>query len=268
MNTGRSVDGLRGDPIWRPQDGAGGHGGRLGLGGKRRGVGPKRGLIEERIESGAAAGRAVVGVARLGGVVAPGTRLRKDTELIGSPALKHAVRVLTRVAVLTLPLSKLRARRPGIVKLPGIPPASLLAGMRKRALSPVMRSPPRALPHLELIHTELIARERVDGNVKLVGVRNDVVHIRRKVTLQRLQGVEPRVRTDGVSAGIAAAVRASPWKRRVDISRWIVDKIPRWDLHRLMWMSRLSDHHHHFSQLLTLCSQLLAPWKRRREARI
>ena len=87
------------------------------------------------------------------------------------PALEHAVSELARVALPTASSAKLRAGGAGVVVFPRVPPASFFAGMGVRTLSPIVRSPSRALPHLELKHPEVIAGEGVKWEVGLGVVR-------------------------------------------------------------------------------------------------
>lgn len=87
------------------------------------------------------------------------------------PALEHAVSELTRVALPAASPAELRAGGARVVVLPGVPPASFFSWMGVWTLSPIMRSPTRALPHLELEHPEVIAREGVEWEVRLGVVR-------------------------------------------------------------------------------------------------
>ncbi|RYR07320.1 hypothetical protein Ahy_B05g074650 [Arachis hypogaea] len=104
------------------------------------------------------------------------------------PALEDAVRVLARVTFLTVSLAEIGTRRPGVVKLPWITTASLLARMSVRTLRPVVRPPARASPHFELVHAELVTRVRVNRRVSLslpVGITTVAGSIiRRQVSLQ------------------------------------------------------------------------------------
>lgn len=87
------------------------------------------------------------------------------------PALEHAVSELTRVALPAASPAELRTGGARVVVLPGVPPASFFSWMGVRTLGPIMRSPARALPHLELEHPEVIAREGVEWEVRLGVVR-------------------------------------------------------------------------------------------------
>jgi hypothetical protein len=54
------------------------------------------------------------------------------------PALENSVSELTGIALLAVSFTKIRACSAGVVVLPGIPTASLLTGMGKGTLCPVM----------------------------------------------------------------------------------------------------------------------------------
>jgi len=73
------------------------------------------------------------------------------------PALEDSVSELARVTLTATPSAELGAGRAGVVVLPWIPPASLLARMGVRTLCPVVRPCTSAPPDLELVHAEIVA---------------------------------------------------------------------------------------------------------------
>lgn len=112
------------------------------------------------------------------------------------PALKDAMGELTGISFLAVSFSELGAGGAGVVVLPGISSAGLLPGVSEGALRPVMRSPARATPHLELEHAEMIAGEGVDGvrrRVRLIAQRvrlSGEKVVRREITVERGEGLE------------------------------------------------------------------------------
>ncbi|KAL0452723.1 UNVERIFIED_CONTAM: hypothetical protein Slati_1250400 [Sesamum latifolium] len=82
----------------------------------------------------------------------------KDGFCIGQDAarIRNTMSILASIAFGTTSLLEFRTRDTSIVILPRITTPRVLAGMDKRALSPVMRISPRARLHLEAIHSELV----------------------------------------------------------------------------------------------------------------
>lgn len=87
------------------------------------------------------------------------------------PALENAVSELAGVAAATRALAEVRAGGAGVVVAAGVAAAGLLAGVRERALRPVVGPATRAPPDLELEHAEVVARVRVGDGVRVVGDR-------------------------------------------------------------------------------------------------
>jgi len=77
------------------------------------------------------------------------------------PALKNTMRVLTVIPFAAAAFAKLRTNGAGIMVPPRIPSPSFLAGMSKRAVSPVVAPAPVAFTDLKLVHPEVIRRVRV-----------------------------------------------------------------------------------------------------------
>ena len=75
------------------------------------------------------------------------------------PALKHTMCECTLIALRAAPSSAvLGAHSPRVVVLSWVPSPSLLPGMRKRAVGPVVAAAAGALTNLELVHPKLVRR--------------------------------------------------------------------------------------------------------------
>jgi len=77
------------------------------------------------------------------------------------PALKHAVRVLTHVALKAGPFAELWARRSAVIEPSRVSTTRLFSRMRERTLCPVVRAGSRAPSNLKLVHAELITHQRL-----------------------------------------------------------------------------------------------------------
>lgn len=86
------------------------------------------------------------------------------------PALKHPMRELTRIAAATLPAPILWTHRPRVMKPTRVTAASLLAGVCKRTVCPVMAPAASAPTNLELEHAEFVGGIRVSDIIRVVGV--------------------------------------------------------------------------------------------------
>nr|XP_010915082.2 DEAD-box ATP-dependent RNA helicase 39 isoform X2 [Elaeis guineensis] len=164
------------------------------------------------------------------------------------PALEHPMRELAGVAPLAVALPKVRAGGTGVMVLPWIPPASLLARVGVGAFSPVVGTPPCAPPHLELVHPELVARVGVNRcvrQVRLVGILPRCVRlVAGEVALQRgqrrlaqrVRGAVPAVAGDPAHGEVVRATRCR-----------IVEGGPRRNVNRWIVMAPFS--HHHYGSL-------------------
>jgi len=83
------------------------------------------------------------------------------------PALEDAMRELTCVTPLAVPLPVIRAGRGGVEELAGVPAASLLGGVGVGTLGPVVGPATWAGEYLELEHPEMISGE--GGGVGRIG---------------------------------------------------------------------------------------------------
>jgi len=78
------------------------------------------------------------------------------------PALKHAMRKLTLIALRAASSPAiLGAHSPRVMVPSWVPAPSLLPGVRKRTIGPVMAAAPSALPDLELVHPKRVRGVRV-----------------------------------------------------------------------------------------------------------
>lgn len=88
------------------------------------------------------------------------------------PALEHAMRELTRVTPLAVPLPVIRACRGGVEELAGVPAASLLGGVGVGTLGPVVGPATWTGEDLEVEHPEMIGGEG-DGVGRIGRERGD-----------------------------------------------------------------------------------------------
>lgn len=80
------------------------------------------------------------------------------------------MRELTCIAAAALPAPILRTHRPGVMKPARVAAASLLAGVCKRAVCPVMAPATSAATNLELEHAEFVGGIRVSDVIRVIGV--------------------------------------------------------------------------------------------------
>jgi len=116
------------------------------------------------------------------------------------PALKNPVRELTCIAAATLPAAVLRAHRPGVMKPARVTAASLLAGVSKRAVGPVMAAAASAAANLELVHAEFVGGIRVSEVIRVVGVHVGEVFVEEGLVGKNVGG-----------GGGSAAAEELPW---------------------------------------------------------
>jgi len=88
------------------------------------------------------------------------------------PDFEDSMGELAGIPLLAAALSELWAGDTGVIELPGVPPASFLTRVGKRALGPVVGPGSGAHSDLELVHEELVvvlARKEVELAGVLVG---------------------------------------------------------------------------------------------------
>lgn len=150
------------------------------------------------------------------------------------PALEDAMGKLACVALLAVPFAELRAGRTGVVKLPGIPTACLLAWVSVRTFGPVMRPPTGASPHFELKNTKMIAGEGIHHRLRVVaGIGSKLVG--RQVTLQRREGLADYkgiIITGSGANGIAIEMHSTHWIWRTHARRRVIVRVPLRNLYR------------------------------------
>lgn len=124
------------------------------------------------------------------------------------PALKNTVRKLACIAAAATTASAaiLRTDGTGIMVPSGVTPASLLAGVSKRAVRPVMAAGAGAPPDLELVHAEVVRGIRV-RIIIIIGVHHHVVV--GKVLLEK--GLLGEQVGGAVVCGGCAASEELPW---------------------------------------------------------